>query len=220
MVVDTDRVIEGLRFAELLRSAARDTPVLEHPSGYLLLHPILQGDLLPRPGHGEDHRVAQVPVLGSDVEDHVPIEEGDHLVGGDADDLLLAARLLQELVSVEEDLGAERLMGGAASVLLQAVGQRPRDEGGDQHDAEGDHILRFIGVEAELGFDKEPVEEEHAEQRADDAEHGAYRDHGDDEHAQDEHRDDVGFRESEPGEDKAHHRGRHQQQHRQQQVLP
>ena len=114
------------------------------------------------------------------------------VVGGDADDLLLAARLLQELVGVEEDLGAERLMGGAASVLLQAVGQRPRDEGGDEHDAEGDHVFRFVGVEAEFGFDEEVVEQQHAQQGADAAEHGAHRHHGDDEHPQDEHRDDVG----------------------------
>ena len=122
MVVDADGMVEGLGLAVLLRAAARDAPVLEHPPGHLLLRPILQGQLLLRPGHGEDHRIAEIPVLGSHVEDHVPIEEGDDLVGGDADDLLFAARLLQKLVGVEEDLGAERLMGGAAGVLLEAVG--------------------------------------------------------------------------------------------------
>ena len=114
-------------------------------------------------------------------------------MGGGLHSLLRPLRLLQQLVGVQQHLGPKGLPGALPGVQLHAVGQRPCDEGGDEHDGEGHGVFRLVGMEAELGVDEEPIEQQDAEQRPHHAVDGADGDYGDDQNPQDEDGDDVGF---------------------------
>ena len=146
-------------------------------------------------GSAELNRAAGLRISGRSENDDIAVQQRLHLLCGDTDHIVRTLRFLEQLVRIKEDLGAESLAGGLPRIFLKVIGERPCDQGRDQHDDKCHRIFRLIGVEAELRLNEEPVEQQHGCERTEGAVNRIHRKHSDDQDSEDKDSDDIRFRE-------------------------
>ena len=138
--------------------------VFQHPQGHGPLGFGEVGGLLPFCVFGAEHlRVLEAAVLGG-IDHDVPVEQADQVLGGDPQQLTAVLALLEGLVEVEEQFGAEGGQGRLLGVLFQLHRQGAGEEARQEHDDEGDGVAHTVGVEGEAGVGEEEVEDQDAGQ--------------------------------------------------------
>ena len=213
--VDADGQVQAFCIAEHAGGSAAPMAVAIDPCGGLCFTGREQLRLLVR--CGKEIALRQFAMLFG-IDHHIPVQQLHQLAGGDVQDVAVILGLLQQLIGIEQHLGAIGCLGGDLRVILQLGSQRAGDDGGDEHHAEGDGIARAIGVQGEAGLGMEIVEQHHTHHRTDGAAGVALGKQGGQQHTEDIYSDDIRLGEAEGIEAQAHQRCGDEQQQGDQQI--